>query len=180
MKPVSGDSDVDRDELADPPVAHQLARIAEVVRRALLASGLKHGCVSPGGLDHLFRLANGQSQRLFAVDVLARATRGDGDDGVPVIRHSDEHGVDVRAGKQLLELVVSIASGERAGGGCAAVLLLDLAARVLALDRIHVADGYNLYLGHPQKGAEMPATHVSHPDNAQRDPLTRRRAGTAP
>src|SRR5262249_8986938 len=91
----AADVDVDRLDLADAAAAHQLAGGAELVAGALLAAGLEDAVVLAGRLDHGAGLADGQRQRLLAVDVLAGLARLDSRDGVPVVRRGDDDGVDV-------------------------------------------------------------------------------------
>ena len=91
------DVDVDRMNPADPAIAHQFAGLAETLVRALLAAGLEDRAETARGVGHGARLGDGMRHRLLAVDVLAGADGGQGDDRVPVVGGDDEDRVEVGA-----------------------------------------------------------------------------------
>ena len=113
----------------------------------------RHGTLHRSGLEdaafrahrphHLHRLVDVVGERLLAVDVLARAQGGQGDDGVPVVRGGDADGVDVVARQEFAEVLV----------GRAAVLGLPRSVgvepahgflRIVAPGGVHVADRQHL------------------------------------
>src|SRR5262245_24937999 len=134
----AGDADLDGGDLAELAVADQLAGLAELLGGALLAAGLDDAVVLAGCLDHRPPLGDGQAERLLAVDVLAGLAGVDGDQGVPVVGHGDDDGIDVLAVEQL----AVVADGERglagllldAGPGLFEPGLIDLADRDAVLD----------------------------------------------
>ena len=145
-------------DLADAAVADQLAGEAGDRIGPLVAARLQHPVVPANGLHHLLTLGDGKRQRLLTVDVLAGLGRGDGHQGVPVVGHRDDHGVDVGAGQQIAEVdqrVATLIAGRLLLPGVAildqlpgrlapAELLLVIVAVAAAVD---VADGHHLRLG---------------------------------
>jgi len=103
-------------DLADPPVAHQLARPAHTRTGAELGAGLEHAVVLADRLDHLASLVDGQRQGFLAIDILARLHGRDGNQGVPVIGDDDRHGVDVRPCEQFAEVLVGVDAFAPAAG----------------------------------------------------------------
>ncbi len=83
-------------DLADlPGVEILLLRLQIVPARSLLHAHLADAVVHPRRLDDRRALLDRQRQRLLDVDVLAGRQRVERDWTVPVIRHGDEHRVDV-------------------------------------------------------------------------------------
>jgi len=62
-----------------------------------LAADLEHAGVAAGGVDDLAAFAEGESERLLAVNVLAGAAGEDGGGGMPVIGRGDDDRVNVFA-----------------------------------------------------------------------------------
>ena len=90
------------------PPAQQPGPVAVVAQHPLAAAG-EDPAVTPHRLDHRPALADRQALGLLAIHVLAVLAGLDGDDRVPVVRRADQHGVDVRTGQQLAEIVVRLA-----------------------------------------------------------------------
>ena len=53
---------------------------------------------------HAVGLADGEGERIFAVDVFTSACGGENGDGMPVVGGGDEDGVDIIAGDELAEM----------------------------------------------------------------------------
>ena len=118
-------------QLADASVSHELGRVPELRRRALLASDLEN----PAGAVH--RVAQGatlgdrQRRRLLQVDVLPRLHGVNGDQRVPVIGRADDDRVDVLVRQQLAIVAV---------GGHPVVLLAGLLRVVIVDERPRIFD----------------------------------------
>ena len=82
-------------DLADVAALNRFDRLRVVRAGALLAARLHHSLVAPRGLHHFAPLAHHQRERLLAIHILARITRRDGHQRVPVIGSRDNHGVNV-------------------------------------------------------------------------------------
>src|SRR5581483_12402348 len=94
---------------------------------------------------------------------------GDRDKGVPVVRHRDDHGIDVFAGEQFLELFV--------GGATLVFFVLFDAVEfvgdlpvVLAPGGIHIANGQDLGVGLVKEIVQQPSALGACSDEAERDP----------
>ena len=105
-------------EFADAPGAHHFAGEAEFAAGALLAADLKNAGVAVDGVDQVFGFADGEGERLFAVDILAGGAGGGGEQAVPVIGRGDEDGVDFLAVQEVV-IVVIIFDVCGTGGGAA-------------------------------------------------------------
>ena len=101
---TGGQPDGDLLELADATVADQFAGHPETLAAALLGAGLQDDLVVAHGFDDVFALVDGESERLFGIDVLLRLGGGDVDQAVPVVRGAVDDDVDVVALQQLAEI----------------------------------------------------------------------------
>ena len=88
------------------PLFTKVHGIAEMRRAALLRAHLDDAIVAARGVDHDAALADGERERLFDVDVLARLARHDRRQRVPVIGRADDHRVDVLAIEDAAEVAV--------------------------------------------------------------------------
>jgi hypothetical protein len=102
-------------DLANEPVADQLAAQTVILHRTPLRSGLEHAFVLPCRLDHQAAFANGQSQGLFAVDVFSRLAGLDAGQGVPMVGRGDDHRIDVPGVQQLAVVGMSTAFSRQRG-----------------------------------------------------------------
>ena len=133
--PTAGHADQDRLQLADLPVAHQLARTPELAVGALLGAELEHDAAFLDGLAQGLRGADAPADGLFAVHVLAPPDRFQRDERVPVVGRRDLHGVDVLALHEFPEVLV----------GSAVLVVVELVHRLLGLVPLgfmHVAHGH--------------------------------------
>ena len=125
------------------------------MRRApLLRAHLDDAVVAAGRVDHHPPFADGERERLFDVDVLARLAGQHGRDRVPVIRRADDHRVDVLA----IEDAAEVARRERRR---LIEVLLDALGRLGDLLVVHVAEGDALRAeaqGVAQNAAPLAAT----------------------
>ncbi len=133
-------------DFPDHAVARELARDAELARRTLHRAGLKNALIFAHRADQRPRLVDRVRQRLFAIDVLARLCRRDGDERMPMVRRRDHHRVDVLAAEQLAEIVLRVAAFE-ISAGLLRVETLDLLLAILAPRPVHVAHGHGLRFG---------------------------------
>ncbi len=140
---VAGEADRHRLQLPDPPVAHELRRVAELRRRALLAADLED---APRPVDRVAEgpaLGDREGGRLLQVDVLAGLDGRDRRKGVPVVRGADEDGVDVLAREQLP--VVEVAPDAVEGlARLLRVVAVHEDLRVLHPPAVEVAHGHDL------------------------------------
>jgi hypothetical protein len=162
---------VDAFKLADALVADQFTGEAEIIVGALLAAGLEDALVPPHGVHHGSRFADGVGEGFFAVNILARSCRFDGNDGVPVLGHGDEDGVDVFALKQLAEVQIGCAAGIGAFVKDIGIGLFNLFFRAISHLFAHVAHGQQLHLAIVHEAVEMPGAHVADADEADIDAL---------
>ena len=100
---------------------------------ALLRAHLDDAIVAAGGVDHDAALADGQRERFFDVDVLARLARHDRRQRVPVIGRADDYRVDVLA----IEHPAKVAAGEIRH---LVEVLVDALGRLADLLVVHVAE----------------------------------------
>ena len=96
-------------DLADPPAADQLAAEAKIRHAPLLRAVLEDAARLAKDLQAGEILLDGQPERLFAVNVLLRPGRKDGDRHVPVVGRGDGHGVDVLPRQNVAEVGVGLA-----------------------------------------------------------------------
>ena len=102
-------SDFDMRDLADESVAHDLRALVEIRDRPLPRAGLPDAFVFLHGPHNRLLLGDGFRERLLAIDVLLVVERLDRDKFVPVVRHCNHHGVNVRARHQFAVVVVRLA-----------------------------------------------------------------------
>src|SRR5262245_5321684 len=165
------DADVDRLHLANAAVAHALRCLAEhaAVFAALLAAGLENDLRFLDLVHNDAALGDIVRQRLFAVNVLAGAGSVDARDGVPVIGRCDHDGINVLAGQQVAEVIVSLAALVRALAFLSRVAILHVLSGALPPLRDYIADGEHLHVAPAQKPTQMAAAHNPNADEAKRD-----------
>ncbi len=96
---AGGQADFDGVDLADAPVAHQLAGEAEIARRALPGAGLPDAPVLLDGVAHRAAFAQIVARTASRRRCPCRPwRRSDGHDGVPVVRRGQRDHVNVVAG----------------------------------------------------------------------------------
>ena len=153
-------ADFDAGDLADEAVADDLRRLAEGRLRALPGAGLPDALVLLHGFDNGLLLGNGAGQRFLAVNVLLVPGGFDGDQGMPMVRHGQHHGVNVLARHHLAVIVVGLAV-------LVLVMAVDLVQRLLEMVLVQVAGGDDLAVFHAQKrlrvaGALHAPAHHAH------------------
>ena len=84
-------------DLANATVAHQLTCETEARIGALLRTRLPDSSIVLRKLDQLLTFTNGECHRLFTIDILALAHSHTGNHCMPVVRGSDDNGIDVLA-----------------------------------------------------------------------------------
>ena len=98
----------DVSQLAETSVADQFTSEPEARVAALLRSSLENAlCLLRRG-NQAFAFVDGQGERLFAVDILARLERGQVDERVPVIGRAIDDGVNIFAFEELPEISVDL------------------------------------------------------------------------
>jgi hypothetical protein len=115
-----------------------------VPARALLHSNLTDTLVHSRCLHNLGPFFDSQREWLLDVDVLARVERIDGDRRMPVIRHCNDHGVDVLRIEDVPVILEGLAGGRGLAGhlhrrGVDVAQRADLDAAKLQ-EIVHVAD----------------------------------------
>ncbi len=88
-----------------------------VLAGALLHAHLADAVVDARGLDDGRAFLDLQRERLLDVDVLARIQRVDGDGGVPVVGHADQHGIHFLHLEQLAMVAEGLGVGRDLFGG---------------------------------------------------------------
>lgn len=95
-----------RNKLADPSVAHHLAREQKLSAAPLLRAVLEHSTITLDRCDHCSTVADGQRHGFLAVHVHSRLGRCDRVQRLPVGGSRDHHGVDVAANEQFTKTAV--------------------------------------------------------------------------
>lgn len=160
--------DFGADEFSDDAVADEFAGDAEFATGALHGTGLEDALVVADRLHDGDGFLDVVGEGFFAVDVLAGAEGGDGDDGVPVIRGGDADRVDVLAGDDFAE-VCGIGAALPCGVLAGRIVFFDLAPGVAAAGCIDIADGHDLNAGLTEESAEEVAALFPHADEAHGD-----------
>jgi len=159
-------------DASDAAVADKFARLAELSAGPLLAARLEDRRVPPDRLGHEVGPADGQRQRLLAVDVLAATGRLDGAQGVPVVGHGDEHRLDVVPGEHLAVVHVALAVA-------AAVRGVDEVDRHVAELLVDLRDAEDPDLAVLDQAAQVVLALLADADEAHRDAVARGRAASA-
>ena len=139
------------------------------IRRALLHSSLENTARAADFADDVPRLANGQRQRLFAIDVLSRVGGHDGHRGMPMVRCADDNGIKIRPCQHIPEITIFGASFVLAGFLLVGVCLLREIVGVVHLAGIDVADGNDLHARHFKKIPQMSCRHAARADDTDGD-----------
>jgi hypothetical protein len=128
------------------------------------------------GLADLFHEFDGLvdiiRERLFAVDIFARAHGGDGDVGVPVVGSGDDDEVDILTGEDLAEIVIRRAAFVGAAG-FRSVGIFDALLGGLASGGIDIAHGEDLDAVAAEAVAQMQLHLLTHADAADGEALAR-------
>ena len=98
-----------------------------------------------------------------------RVGRRDGDDGVPVVRRRDHHGVDIVAADQSTEIVIRRATLVGAAWGLSGVVVFNGLLRVLAAMGIDIAHSDGLRLFSAEEIAHQAAVLLAHANKTERD-----------
>ena len=149
----------DRDDLADPAAADQLASFLVVRPGALLGADLNDPVVPPGDVDHPPPLARKERERLLDIHVLARRTGHHGHQGVPVVGRRDDHRVNVVVVEQGPEVGVSAGGAARECDGLVAPAAVDL------------GDGHDPGVGLIPEVEDVPLADQAETDETQADPV---------
>ncbi len=104
---VSRDSHSHGVQFSYPAVDEKLAGFAELATGALLGACLEDPAIAFYFVHEGPAFGNCQSQRLFAVDILAGTNCGDGRRDMPVIGRRDRDRVDIISGQHLAEIVIA-------------------------------------------------------------------------
>ena len=125
-----------------------------VLAGALLHAHLADAAVDARGLDDGRPFLHLEGQRLFHVHVLARVERIDGNGGMPVVRHADQHGV------QLLHLEQFAMVAEGLGFRRDPLCGIDLGA-------VDIADGRDIHGSGLDELAHVAAAALAATDEAE-------------
>jgi hypothetical protein len=147
-----GEDDFDALESADAAVANEFGHAMIDRHGAIFGAGLEDALVAAHGIDEDLAFVDGEGW-LFALDILAGAEGEHADEGMPMIRGGDHHGVDVgRARTSRKSPVIGAIAVE--------VLFVDDllgAAHALGVD---VADGEDPGIVEVEVTSEVPAGAV--------------------
>ena len=162
-------TDVDVDRLDRPQLAAPaLVDRSPVVFQHPLAAAGDDAVVAPGRRDHQRSFVEGPGLGLLAIDILPVPAGLDHDEGVPVVRRAAVNGVNIGAGQQVAEVVVSLAV-------LAVVMAVHLVALAVANVFADVAHGDILHVAAAQEGPQVAAALVPQTDAAHHDPVAGRR-----
>jgi hypothetical protein len=101
-------------DLAESPISDQFASAPVRFHGPLLAAGLENTTVAMDGLHDHSTFANGQTHRLFNVQILARLAGVDADRSPPLFRCCGDDAVDVRPFQQPAIVLVGTVPSTRA------------------------------------------------------------------
>ena len=161
-----GKPDFDPRDLADTPVAHQLASLPEVFSGPLPTTRLPDPLILLLRVHDALAFVERVGQRLFAVDVLPVAQRHYGRDAVPVVRQRNGDRVDVVAEQNLLVSPV--------GHVLIAISFVDFGFSGRQNIRVDIADGDVLAALDVAEFSQVVAAHPSHPDGGEGDAIRSR------
>ena len=172
-------------EATDEAVADQLAGEARLAIGAFVAAGLEDHAAAADGIDDPAAFVDGQGQRFFAVDILARAGGGDGHDGVPVVGDGDDDGVDVGPGEDLAIVDAGKTSSDGTILRLRRIELIDdplgrFSAKVLGggfvavAGPVDIADGPDMDIRQLQKALEVVGSLVARSNHGQNNPIAGR------
>ena len=122
--------------VAQKTVSHEFASLAELRGGTLLAASLQDAARLFDDLADLPPFGHKQRKRLLQIDVLPVARRVDGDQRMPMVRNSDDDGVDVARAVQVAEIMVRLAI-------VVLVLLVDQRLRRRQMAVVNVAHGFH-------------------------------------
>ena len=106
---AAGQTHLDAGHFSNQSVPDDFRAIVEVSLGPLPRTGLPYALVFLNGFHNGLLLGHGAGERLFAVDVLFVSRRLGGNGLVPMIRHGDHHGVDVRPRHHFAVIVIRFA-----------------------------------------------------------------------
>ncbi|OPZ97374.1 MAG: hypothetical protein BWY71_01639 [Planctomycetes bacterium ADurb.Bin412] len=129
-----------------------------------LGAALIHGTVPFHGIGDGPAFGNGQGYRFFAIDVLARPGRGNGNQGVPVIGGGNHYCINVRPRQQFPKIII---------GGTILILigLIDDTFGRQQMIAVHIAHRQNPYIFTGQEVAQIEHTLPADADYAHGEPL---------
>ena len=151
--------------LAQDALAAEGGGVQELAAAALLAAHLQDAAVLAHGLHELLAFVDSQRERLLQVDILARLASGNGDDGVLMVGRGNDYGIYVRAGKQLLVVLVGIHLHLLLA--LRLVVLPDAAQETVALDVVDVAACQDANVVECHEGAQQVHGLLPEADKAQ-------------
>ena len=102
-------------DLANATIANQLTCKTEARIGALLRTRLPDSSIVLRKLDQLLTFTNGERHRLFTIDILALTHRHTSNHCMPVVRRSDNNGIDVGSVEQVAEVNVFLGAFENFG-----------------------------------------------------------------
>jgi len=168
---IAGQPDLDGGDLAEAPVAHQLAGAVKLRRGALLRAEQKDAPVPADRVAEEPPLGDGQRGGLLHVHVLARERRFHGGLAVPVVGRRDGHRVDVLAGKQL---VIVLVQPQCDRGTLVGVMLIQIRFAQRHPPRVQIGNRDNPHAAacqdsrHVHAFGDPPETDLSHLDRLAR------------
>ncbi len=151
----------DESQPTDRPRSDMLRRLGPMPSAPLPLADLYHGAEPLRRCYHQPTLADGVGEGLLHVHVFSGFARHDHHEAVPMVRRSDDDGVDVRILQKPSE--VGVERGARLG------LLLDLVGTLAQDGSVDVAEGSALDLRHLQDGEQVREAHSVAPDHAYAD-----------
>lgn len=168
---IAAGANLNMGNFADAPVAHKLHDAAKIGEGALPASGLPDNTVLLDGVHDGASFGEGVPQRFLAPDVYPGTSSGDSHDAMPVVGRGKNHGVEIRFGKHLTEVLI-------ARGHLTLVLSVDAPDETLQPTGVGIAAGYDLHIVEVAT-AQIVGT-LSCADDAERDSITGGNEAVAP
>ena len=134
---------------------------------SLLTAGLENNFVLVDRLHHLTTLPDRMSKRFLAVNVFACLSGVNGDQGVPMVGHGNDHGIDVVAFENFAIILINI---DLLPVGDTAVVLEPFDAFFGAWQE-NIGDGGDGGAFNAAETLHMLRPHVAHADHAESDAI---------
>lgn len=153
-------------DFAEHAAAGKPYRLAEARLAALLRACLEDDAVCVHRVYNLPPLVHGERERLFAVDVLARAGGEHRNNRMPVVGGYDEHGVNRLVGEQVSEILVGFDRHRLSALFVERLYSVFVERQPLVVNVANRRNAYGLVVEQPRY---VPAHHFAETDKPQID-----------